>query len=98
MSVVMVIATVAYYLLLLYFLAMWARFILDLARNFARQWRPRGAVLVIAEIVFTVTDPPIRLVRRLLPPVRLGGIALDFAWSFVMLAVIILMFIAGSLS
>jgi YggT family protein len=98
MSVVMVIATVAYYLLLLYFLAMWARFILDLARNFARQWRPRGAVLVIAEVVFTVTDPPIRLVRRLLPPVRLGGIALDFAWSFVMLAVIILMFIAGSLS
>jgi YggT family protein len=98
MSVVMVIATVVYYLLLLYFLAMWARFILDLARNFARQWRPRGAVLVIAEVVFTVTDPPIRLVRRLLPPVRLGGIALDFAWSFVMLAVIILMFIAGSLS
>jgi YggT family protein len=98
MSVVMVIATVAYYLLLLYFLAMWARFILDLARNFARQWRPRGAVLVLAEIVFTVTDPPIRLVRRLLPPIRLGGIALDFAWSFVMLAVIILMFIAGTLS
>jgi YggT family protein len=98
MSVVMVIATVAYYLLLLYFLAMWARFVLDLARNFARQWRPRGVVLVIAEVVFTVTDPPIRLVRRLLPPVRFGGIALDFAWSFVMLAVIILMFIAGTLS
>jgi YggT family protein len=98
MSAVMVIATVAYYLLLLYFLAMWARFILDLARNFARQWRPRGAVLVVAEIVFTLTDPPIRFVRRLLPPIRLGGISLDFAWSFVMLAVIILMFIAGTLS
>jgi YggT family protein len=98
MSVVMVVATVAYYLLLLYFLAMWARFILDLARNFARQWRPRGAVLVIAEIVFTITDPPVRLVRRLLPPIRLGGISLDFAWSLVMLCVIILMFIAGSLS
>lgn len=91
MNVVPVVATVVYFLLLLYFFALWARFVLDLARSFARQWRPKGAGLVIAEFVFTITDPPIRLVRRALPPLRLGGIALDFAWSAVMLGVIILM-------
>jgi len=69
---------------------MWARFILDLARTFARQWRPRGLVLVLAETVFTITDPPVKAVRRVVPPLRIGGAALDFAWSIVMLAVIIL--------
>jgi YggT family protein len=91
--IVSVVATVAYYALLLYFFTMWARFILDLASNFARSWRPKGFGLVLAEAVFTLTDPPIRGVRRILPPIRLGGIALDFAWSIVMLGVIVLMYV-----
>lgn len=91
--IVSLIATIAYYALLLYFLAMWARFILDLAANFARTWRPRGAVLVGAEVVFTLTDPPIKAVRGIIPPVRFGGISLDFAWSIVMLVVVVLMYI-----
>ncbi|MFP7760301.1 YggT family protein [Marisediminicola sp. LYQ85] len=91
--IVSLIAAVAYYALLLYFFAMWARFILDLARNFARSWRPRGAVLVLAEFVFTITDPPIRAVRKIIPPLRFGGIGLDFGWSIVMLGVIVLMYI-----
>ena len=91
MIVVSVAATIAYYALLIYFFVMWARFILELARNFARGWRPRGVVLVIAELVFTLTDPPIRFVRRLIPPLRIGAVALDFGWSIVMLAVIILL-------
>lgn len=91
--IVSVVATVAYYALLLYFFTMWARFILDLASNFARSWRPKGFGLVLAEAVFTLTDPPIRVVRRILPPIRLGGIALDFAWSIVMLGVIVLMYV-----
>ena len=93
--IVYVLATIAYYVLGVYFLAMWARFILDLAANLARNWRPRGFLLVIAEIVFTLTDPPIRALRRLLPPIRLGGLALDFAWSIVMLGVIVLMYVVN---
>jgi YggT family protein len=95
--IVSLIATIAYYLLLLFFLLMWARFVLDLAQSFSRGWRPRGAVLVLAEIAYTVTDPPIRAVRRVLPPVRLGSVALDFGWSLIMLAVIILMSVTSSL-
>lgn len=73
---------------------MWARFVLDLARSFARGWRPKGFWLVVAEFVFTVTDPPIHFVRRFVPPIRVGGGGLDFSWSIVMLVVIVLMYIA----
>ena len=89
--IVSVLATIAYYALLLFFFAMWARFFLDLARNFARRWRPSGVTLVLAEAVLTITDPPIRAVRRVVPAIRFGGVALDFGWSIVMLVVIVLM-------
>jgi YggT family protein len=88
-----VIATIAYFFFLLYFFVLWARFILDLARTFARNWRPKGFAMVVAELVFSLTDPPLRLVRRLIPPVRAGGVALDFAWSVVMLLDVILIYI-----
>jgi YggT family protein len=89
-SIVSVIATVVYVALVVFFVLMWARFVLDLVRMVARRWRPRGLVLVLAEAVYAVTDPPIRVVRRVIPPLRVGGAALDFAWSIVMLLVIIL--------
>ncbi|MFM9878371.1 MAG: YggT family protein [Rhodoglobus sp.] len=90
MSLVSIVATVVYVGVTIFFVLMWGRFILDLVRVFARRWRPRGFGLVLAELVFTVTDPPIKLVRRVVPPLRIGGAALDFAWSIVMLASIIL--------
>jgi YggT family protein len=90
---VSLLATFAYYLLLLYFFVMWARFILDLARTFARDWRPRGFSLILAEIVYSLTDPPIRGVRRIMPPIRIGPAALDFGWSIVMLVVVVLIYV-----
>ena len=90
MSFVSIIATIAYLALNVFIIMMWARLVLDLARTFAREWRPRGALLVLAEVVFTVTDPPIKLVRRAIPPLRVGGIALDFAWTIVLLACLLL--------
>lgn len=87
---VSIVATVIYIALTIFFILMWARFVLDLATTFARQWRPRGIGLVLAEAVYAVTDPPIKLVRRVIPPLRIGGAALDFAWSIVMLACVIL--------
>lgn len=89
-SVVSIVATLVYIALMLFFVLMWARFILDLVRTFARNWRPRGAALVAAEAVYTVTDPPVKAVRRVVPPLRIGNASLDFAWSIVMLAVLIL--------
>lgn len=93
-TVVSIIATIVYVALTIFFVLMWVRFILDLVRTFVRQWRPRGVGLVLAEAVFTITDPPIKAVRRVIPPLRVGGAALDFAWSIVMLACIILISVA----
>ena len=87
---VSIVAIILYVALTLFFIAMWARFILDLARTFAPRWRPQGFVLVLAEAVFTVTDPPLKAIRKVVKPVRIGSASLDFGWSIVMLVCIIL--------
>ncbi|MCE0457042.1 MULTISPECIES: YggT family protein [Curtobacterium] len=95
MSVILGIISLA---LLLYFFVMWGRFALDLVQSFNRSWRPRGGMLVVSEFVYTITDPPIRAVRRVLPPLRLGPVALDFGWTIVMLVVIIARFVVAALA
>jgi YGGT family. len=94
---VSIIASVVYYLLLIFFLVMWARFVLDLMRTFRRSWRPRGVGLVLAEVMYSVTDPPIRMFRRLVPPLSLGPVAIDFGWSLTMLVCVIAMYITATL-
>jgi len=56
-----------------------ARIVLDWVQMLARSWQPRGIVLVLCEAIYSVTDPPLRAVRRVLPPLRLGMIALDLS-------------------
>ena len=97
MSPVALIGAVGYVVLLVYFFALWARFILDLVQAFSDSWRPRGVVLVIAEAAYTVTAPPIKAVRRVLPPLRIGQFALDFGFTIVMFGVIVLMYVAIAL-
>lgn len=94
MSPIALIGAVAYVVLLVYFFALWARFILDLVQAFSDSWRPHGVVLVLAEAAYTATDPPIKAVRRVLPPLRIGQFALDFGFTIVMFGVIILMYVA----
>jgi YggT family protein len=90
--------TIVYIALFVFFLLMWARFIFDLTQSVSRTYRPKGALLVVAEVTYTTTDPPIKTIRRILPPIRLGSVALDFGWSIVMLVVVILMSVASALS
>lgn len=78
------------FLLGLYLLVMFGRFILDWVQAVSREWRPRGAMVVVAEIVYTITDPPIKFVRRFVKPIRLGAIQLDLAFTIVIFAVLIL--------
>ena len=94
-SIPAVIGTIAYYVLLLYFFVMWGRFIIDLVRSVNRSWRPQGALMVVIELAYSLTDPPIKFFRRLLPPLRVGPIAFDFGWSVTMLCVIVAMSITG---
>lgn len=67
----------------LFLLALFLRLILDYVRMFKPGWRPRGIILPIAEIIYVLTDKPLSFVRRFVPPVRLGGVALDL--SFIVL-------------
>jgi YggT family protein len=87
---VSIIAAVAYYIISLFMFVMWARFILDLVVVFARGWRPSGVGLILSEFVFTITDPPIKAVRKVVPMIRIGSGALDLSWMLVMLVCIIL--------
>ena len=97
MSPIALIGAVAYVFLLVYFFALWARFVLDLVQAFSESWRPHGVVLVLAEAAYTATDPPIKAVRRVLPPLKIGQFALDFGFTIVMFGVIVLMYLAIAL-
>ncbi len=71
----------------LYFILLIGRLVLDYVQMFARSWRPSGPVLVVAEVIYTATDPPLRALRRVIPPLRLGSISLDL--SFLVLLILI---------
>jgi YggT family protein len=94
-GLVSVIASIVHTALLLYLLVLFARLILDYIPLFNREWRPKGAGLVAAEVVYTITDPPVRFFRRLIPPLRIGSLSLDFGFSLTILIVLILMNIVG---
>ncbi|WP_235559839.1 MULTISPECIES: YggT family protein [Microbacterium] len=89
--VVSIVASIIHLALLLYLLVLFARLILGYIPMFNREWRPKGAGLVAAELVYTLTDPPVRFFRRIIPPLRIGSISLDFGFSITILIVLILM-------
>ena len=64
-----------------------ARVIVDYIRIFKRDWRPRGIILVIVESIYSITDPPMRLLSRYIPPLRLGGVSLDLSFIVLFMAV-----------
>ncbi len=91
MNLVSVVAQVLNALILIFVLILLVRLILDWVPLFNREWHPKGAGLVFAEIVYTVTDPPIKLLRRVIPPLRVGAIAIDFAFAITMLLCFVLL-------
>ncbi|MBJ7288950.1 YggT family protein [Williamsia sp.] len=82
---------VIYYLLFIYWLLLLGRLVIELVRTFAREWRPTGFSVVVIEAVFTTTDPPIKALRRLLPPIPLGPVRLDLSLMITMVVVLIAM-------
>jgi YggT family protein len=74
------------------------RFVLELVQGFARDWRPRGLVLVLAEVVYTITDPALRVIRRIIPPIRLGGISLDLGLMVLFILTTVLLSVFSALA
>ncbi len=76
---------------------LWVRFVVDWVQIFARSWTPRGALLVGLEGVYTATDPPIKALRRVIPPLRIGSISLDLSFLIVMIGAYVLLSLNNSL-
>ncbi|MFP5348071.1 MAG: YggT family protein [Actinomycetes bacterium] len=82
----------------IYFVLLIGRLVLDWVQVFSREWTPRGVILVIAEIVYSATDPPLNALRRVIRPVRIGPIAIDLAFLIVFVGVVILRQVFGALA
>ena len=70
---------------------LWVRFVVDWVQVFARSWSPRGVLLVALEGVYSTTDPPIKALRRVIPPLRIGSVSLDLSFLIVMIAAYVLL-------
>ncbi|ADJ44752.1 hypothetical protein AMES_2927 [Amycolatopsis mediterranei S699] len=85
---------VVWYVLFAFWLLLTARIVVELVRTFAREWHPAGGVAVTLETIYTVTDPPVRLFRRIIPMVRIGGVGLDLSIMVLLLVVFFAMQLA----
>jgi len=90
-SAITAVKTVLYLVVFLFFVALIVRFVFDWIQYFSREWRPRGPVLVFAEGAYSATDPAVKALRRLLPPLPLGGVRLDLAFPVLMIITFALM-------
>ena len=73
-----------------YIVLLFTRFIVDWVQMFARSWHPSGVILVVLEGVYSATDPPLRAIRLVVPPLRLGSISLDLSLMLLLIAVYLL--------
>ena len=78
---------ILYAVLSLYLFVLIGRLVFDWIMVFSRDFRPRGAVLVLANGIYSITDPPLKALRKVIPPLRLGGVALDLGFLVLILAV-----------
>jgi YggT family protein len=79
------------YVLTIYLVILIGRMIFGWVQVFARDWRPSGILLVIAESIFTITDPPLKFLRRFIPPLRIGMVAMDLSFMVLFIVILILL-------
>ncbi|SFP36246.1 YggT family protein [Geodermatophilus dictyosporus] len=84
--------------LLVFLILLFARFVVDWVMVLARNWRPSGLVAAGLEVVYATTDPPLKVIRKVIPPLNLGSIRLDLAFMVLLIAVYILRSITLSLA
>jgi YggT family protein len=85
-----IVREVFFWALSVYLVLLLGRMILGWIQVYARSWSPTGVVLVIAECVYTTTDPPLRFLRRYIRPLRIGSVALDLSFMLLFLVVYVL--------
>lgn len=73
-----------------YYLIVWARILVEITRQFARAWRPAGVAAVGLELVYSATEPIIRPIRKMCPPLRIGSVSLDLSVMILLIAILLL--------
>jgi YggT family protein len=86
-----IVKIVLFYVLSIYLVILLGRLIFSWIQTFSRSWAPSGPLLIVAEVIFTATDPPLRFLRRFIPAVRLGSVALDLSFMVLFFVVIFAM-------
>ncbi len=86
-----IVGIVLTYVLWIYLLLLIGRLIFEMLQAYSRTWRPSGPLVPVAEITYTVTDPPLRFLRRHLPPLRLGSVALDLSFLLLFIGISVLL-------
>ena len=93
-----IVLQIAYLLLYAFLLALFARFALGMVMAFGRRWRPGRGAAAAMEVVWSVTDPPLKALRRVIPPLRLGTVSLDLSSIVLLIIVFVLLnFVLSSL-
>jgi len=95
--VVNVVGQIIHLILWLFLALLFVRFVVDWVQVFARSWSPKGPVLVLLEVVYSITDPPIMFFRRFIPPLRLGNVALDLSFMVVIIICYLLLILNDSI-
>ena len=84
--------------LLVFLILLFARFIVDWVLVLSRSWRPTGLVAAGLEVVYSTTDPPLKAVRKVIPPLNLGSVRLDLGFMVLLIAVVLLRDLTGTLA
>jgi YggT family protein len=89
--------SIVYQILWLYLLLMIGRLVFDYVKMFARSWKPSGVLLPVVEIIYSLTDPPLKFFRRFIPPLRIGSISLDVSFLLVIILIQVAMGLVSGL-
>ena len=85
------IRSVLHFVVLIFFVLLIGRLVVDWIQVLARDWRPHGVTLIIAEVIYSATDPPLKALRKVVPPLRLGQIQLDLAFMILFFVTFLLL-------
>ena len=91
-----VVADVVYFALLVFLLLLIFRLIMEYVFLLARSYRPAGLVAAALELAYSVTDPPLKALRKVIPPLRIGQVSLDLGFIILFIVVRILMGVVGA--
>ena len=89
------VASVVYFALVVFLVLLIFRLIMEYVFMLARSYRPSGVVAIALEVAYSVTDPPLKALRRVIPPLRIGQVSLDLGFIVLFIVVRILMAVVG---